>query len=728
MHTFRRTVRVFGVAAAATLCAQAPAAAQALKNTPTQIPQGSPNNNSFTENIDFADADLDGDFDAILADGGDCCNDQNRIWMNQGGAQAGTLGFFADETATRFPAVLDDSRDVDFVDVDGDGDQDIYVSNTAQITNQTNRFLVNMGGIQAGTAGFFQDQTAAHWINLGINDGSTTFSSISPSLVLGSGGFIDWSCDCVFGDLDNDGDIDLVHTTYGGSFAGGVPSRIFLNNGNGGYEEHNPGHAQLAGQGIPNGTPALWAEGLFQNGTTNATGAFADIADTPLGVEIGDFDADFDIDILQGARNEYPRVYINRLQQTGGTLIWRDQTETALASKATGGGNYEQEMGDFDNDGDLDIYGLNWSGLSDIVAKNNGNGTFAAASTLPGSGSDDNEGDFFDYNNDGNLDIFVTNFSGQDRLYRNDGPPNYTFTLTVGELSSYSNTGLGSDASDVDLDGDYDFLVGNDGGQANVFLLNTTQVADTHAPKLQHLEQAPDRFPSAVPTVVRVAVHDNSSWNIAQFNTTTLEYRINGGPINVAPMVYAGGNVFRGEIDGSISGVVSYQARSEDEHGNSGLSTTLAYTSGACSGATATYCTAKPSSLPGCTAVIGFSGTPSLSAGSGFVVSAGPAPGGNVGLFLYTTQGQAAVPANLPFGFLCIKSPGFFRFASQAGGGTSGVCNGSYSVDFNTYAATQTIDPLLVAGSTVDLQCWYRDPPNPGAANLSNAGSFVLCP
>jgi hypothetical protein len=728
MHFHSRTRRAFGIAVAASLAAQAPAAAQALKTTPGQIPQGSPNNSSFTENVDFADVDLDGDFDAIMADGGDCCNDQNRIWMNLGGAQGGTIGFFADETATRFPNVLDDSRDVDFVDVDNDGDQDIYVSNTAQIVNQTNRFLLNMGGQQGGTAGFFQDQTAAHWINIGVNNGSTTFSSIAPSFVLGSGGFIDWSCDCVFGDLDNDGDMDLVHTTYGGSFAGGVPSRIFLNDGNGGFEEHNPSGVQLLNQGITNGTPALWAEGLFQNGTTNATGAFADIADTPLGVEIGDFDADFDIDILQGARNEYPRVYVNRMEETGGTLIWRDQTETALTNKATGGGNYEQEMGDFDNDGDMDIYGLNWSGLSDIVAKNNGNGTFAAATTLPGSGSDDNEGDFFDYNNDGNLDIFVTNFSGQDRLYRNDGPPNYTFTLTVGELSSYSNTGLGSDACDVDLDGDYDFLVGNDGNQANVFLLNTTQTVDTHAPKLQHLEQAPDRFPSAVPTVVRVQVHDNASWNITQFNTTTLEYRINGGPINVAPMMYAGGNLFRGEIPGAISGVISYQARSADESGNSGLSATLAFTSGACSGATATYCTSKPSSLAGCTPTIGFSGAPSLSAGSGFVVSAGPAPGGNNGLFLYTTQGAAAVPANLPFGFLCIQSPGFFRFAAQLGGGTPGLCNGQYSVDFNTYAATQVIDPLLVAGASVDLQCWYRDPPNPGAANLTNAGSFVLCP
>ena len=94
MHFHSRTRRTLGIAFAATLASQAPAMAQAMKNTPGQIPQGSPFNNSATENVDFADADLDGDFDAIMADGGDCCNDQNRIWINLGGAQAGTMGFF----------------------------------------------------------------------------------------------------------------------------------------------------------------------------------------------------------------------------------------------------------------------------------------------------------------------------------------------------------------------------------------------------------------------------------------------------------------------------------------------------------------------------------------------------------------------------------------------------------------------------------------------------------
>jgi hypothetical protein len=40
----------------------------------------------------------------------------------------------------------------------------------------------------------------------------------------------------------------------------------------------------------------------------------------------------------------------------------------------------------------------------------------------------------------------------------------------------------------------------------------------------------------------------------------------------------------------------------------------------------------------------------------------------------------------------------------------------------------QVVDPSLAAGASVDLQCWYRDPPNPGQANFTSALRFVICP
>ncbi len=705
----------------------APAAAQSFQDTPSQIPQGSPFNNSFTENVDFADVDLDGDHDVVGADGGDCCNDQSRMWINLGGLQGGTIGFFQDQTATRFPAVLQDSRDADFVDVDADGDQDLFFSNTSQITLQPNRFWVNMGGLQGGELGFFQDQTQSHWINIGVNDGTTTFSSIPPFMALPGGGFIDWSCDGVFGDLDNDGDLDLFNSTYGSSFVGAVPSRIFLNDGSGGFEEFNPSHFQLPAANISNGQPGLWAEGVHQTNTTNTTGAQCDIADTPLGVELGDLDGDFDIDVLHGARNEIPRLFQNRLQENGGPLSFRDVTWAAFSQPAPDdNNNYEQELGDLDNDGDLDIYGLNWSGgFSDIVCRNDGNGGFGSFTQLPGSASDESEGDWFDYNNDGNLDIFVANFSGQDLLYENGGPPDFAFTnVTSSELPLESNISLGCDANDVDLDGDYDLLIANDAGQADRFFKNVGQIADNKAPYLPHLEQAPDRLPSSVPTVVRVQVYDNSSWNIAQFNTGTLEYKVDDGPVNVVPMVYAGGNLFRGEIDGNLAGVISYQAKSTDEHGNTGSSVVKSYES--CAGAVLTYCTASQTSIGGCFATLSGTGTPTLSNPRSFAISSSAVPGGNIGIMYFSDNGQAAIPFGSHGGFICATPP-VSRSGAKSVGGNSGACNGATSF---TLQDLITADPLIVvAGATINAGFWFRDPPNlPDGFGLSNGIQFFVCP
>ena len=81
-----------------------------------------PNTGSSSENVDFGDIDLDGDWDAVIADGGDDGNDQNQLYLNRGGLQAGTIGVFTNGTASRLPAQLDDSRDIEFADIDGDGD------------------------------------------------------------------------------------------------------------------------------------------------------------------------------------------------------------------------------------------------------------------------------------------------------------------------------------------------------------------------------------------------------------------------------------------------------------------------------------------------------------------------------------------------------------------------------------------------------------------------------
>ncbi|HVS19960.1 MAG TPA: CHRD domain-containing protein [Planctomycetota bacterium] len=136
------------------------------------------------------------------------------------------------------------------------------------------------------------------------------------------------------------------------------------------------------------------------------------------------------------------------------------------------------------------------------------------------------------------------------------------------------------------------------------------------------------------------------------------------------------------------------------------------------------YCTAKPTSIAGCLPTISATGTPSASAGSGFQVATGPVPGSNIGIYFYSkTQSNSA-----PFqgGTLCIggqilRTPGTFS------GGTLGVCDGAYGIDFNAFVASG-IDPALGAGSLVFLQTWYRDPPASFGSGLSAALKFELLP
>lgn len=152
-----------------------------------------------TQSVVAGDVNKDGYQDLVLANEG-----KNRILINNG------KGSFVDESAIRIPyrATLEESREVDLGDIDGDGDLDLFFGNVAAFVegaDKQNRLLLNNG------SGYFADATG-------------------PRLPVDS----DRSFGGNFYDIDNDGDLDIVTGNVNGNkFGGSTPFRVYLNNGQG---------------------------------------------------------------------------------------------------------------------------------------------------------------------------------------------------------------------------------------------------------------------------------------------------------------------------------------------------------------------------------------------------------------------------------------------------------------------------------------------------------------
>jgi hypothetical protein len=137
-----------------------------------------------------------------------------------------------------------------------------------------------------------------------------------------------------------------------------------------------------------------------------------------------------------------------------------------------------------------------------------------------------------------------------------------------------------------------------------------------------------------------------------------------------------------------------------------------------------TYCTPKANSL-GCTPVVTWSGSPSLSGADDFHLVAAPVLNQKFGLYVWGFAPKAAPSVG---GTLCIEPP-FVRGTGLGSGGTpsGNDCSGAFDWHFShAYMASKG----LTAGTIVYAQAWGRDPgfAPPNNSQLTNAIVFRIEP
>jgi hypothetical protein len=176
------------------------------------------------------------------------------------------------------------------------------------------------------------------------------------------------------------------------------------------------------------------------------------------------------MDLFVGlAGNQNDALFVNQ-----GAMAFVRQN--ILDGRATLGASW----GDFDNDGDLDLFAANYLGQVSLLYRNSGSPGFSftplSSGEFPVTPANAVGSAWGDVDNDGDLDLLVANDNGEaEALYINSGAPSYTFTRVAGGgLATSAGNSFGCSLADIDADGDLDAFVANRLNQADALFRNDT--------------------------------------------------------------------------------------------------------------------------------------------------------------------------------------------------------------------------------------------------------------
>ncbi len=382
-------------------------------------------------------------------------------------------------------------------DYDGDGDLDLYVVNGLPLE------LPKDGPLPHN--------------RLYRNNGDGTYTDVTEPAGVGDR---NWGGGCLFGDVDNDGDPDLLITNYG-------PNILYRNNGDGTFTDisetsgledprwsTSAGFGDLDGDGFldlyitnhvvfrvekPPDFPCFWkgiriACGPLANAPENdilyrnrGDVTFEDFSvktgihdkrGCGFGVVMDYFDDDDKLDIYVANDLAENYIYFNR-----GEFRFEDEGPFSGAAYVEGGREQASmgvDSGDFNGDGRPDLYVTNFSDDYNTLYRNDGGGLFMDVTFESGLGGPTFPSlswgtRFIDFDNDGDLDLFFANGHIYPQADKIDSGTSYAMTNQLfenpgnGRFREISDQvgfedkrhGRGVAMGDLDNDGDHDLVVAN---------------------------------------------------------------------------------------------------------------------------------------------------------------------------------------------------------------------------------------------------------------------------